>query len=82
MEYEKFYGWGPEDAGRYVLWINLGYRVERVKGALFHLPHPVGLTSTFANEVIEIQNRKEFQKICSMSKQQLKEYVVLNTFGV
>lgn len=82
MENEKFYGWGPEDAERYVRWINLGYKVERVEGALFHLPHPVELTSTFASEAIEIQNRKEFQKICSMNKQQLKEYVAMNTFGV
>jgi hypothetical protein len=81
MENENFYGWGPEDVERYVRWINLGYRVERVEGALFHLPHPVGLTSTFASEAIEIQNRKEFLKVCSMSKLQLKNYTAMSNIG-
>lgn len=75
MENENFYGWGPEDAERYLRWDTLGYRIQRVNGALFHLPHPRGLTSSFASNDIEKRNRKEFLKVSSMSVQELRSYV-------
>ncbi len=73
MENENFYGWGPEDAERAVRWDTLGYRVKRVDGPLFHLYHP--RKSWFDNEKTEIQNRKEFLKVCAMDKEQLRKYI-------
>lgn len=39
-ENEKFYGWGPEDLDRVLRWTNLGYRIHRSGGPMFHLDHP------------------------------------------
>lgn len=72
MENEHFYGWGPEDAERYVRWDTLGYKIKRVDGPLFHLPHP--RKSWFDSDETEFRNRKEFLKVCSMSSQELKAY--------
>ncbi len=78
MENEHFYGWGPEDAERYVRWDTLGYKIERVDGPLFHLPHPRGRTSQYASENIEKRNRKELLKVCSMLPQDLRAHVEEN----
>lgn len=48
-ENEDFYGWGMEDGERYYRWINLGYKVKRVTGPLFHLSHIRGINSNFHN---------------------------------
>lgn len=37
---EKFYGWGPEDLDRWLCWTNLGYKIHRDDGPMFHLTHP------------------------------------------
>ena len=47
LENEDFYGWGVEDGERYLRWKNSEFKVERVKGALFHLSHPRGINSIF-----------------------------------
>lgn len=44
-ENERFYGWGYEDGDRYYRWTNLGYKIDRIDGPLFHLSHPRGLNS-------------------------------------
>ena len=75
MENVRLYGWGPEDAERFVRWDTLGYKIKRVEGPLFHLYHPVGKTSRFGTDSIELRNRKEFFKICSFSPGELKSYV-------
>jgi hypothetical protein len=75
MENEHFYGWGPEDSERYVRWDTLGYSISRIEGPLFHLSHPRGFTSRFASDHIEARNRKEFLKVCSMSKKKLISYI-------
>ena len=78
MENENFHGWGPEDAERMVRWDTLGYRVKRVDGPLFHLHHP--RKGWFDNGKTEIQNRKEFLKVCAMDKQQLEQYICETTW--
>ncbi len=40
MENERYYGWAPEDWERVLRWKNLGYRIDRIPGPLFHLTHP------------------------------------------
>jgi hypothetical protein len=49
LENEEFYGWGVEDGDRYLRWDNSKYKIERVKGILFHLSHPRGINSVFHN---------------------------------
>lgn len=73
MENEHFYGWGPEDAERVVRWDTLGYRIKRVDGPLFHLPHP--RKSWYDSKETEIRNRGEFLRICAMDPPQLKKYI-------
>jgi predicted glycosyltransferase involved in capsule biosynthesis len=71
-ENENFYGWGQEDNERLKRLEFLGLPVVRANGPLFHLWHPRGQNSWFANREIEIQNRKEILKICRMRKQPTK----------
>ncbi len=79
MENEKIYGWGPEDEERYRRWEILGYRVSRINGPMFHIHHPRGKTSWYADEKNEIRSRLEFLKVCCMNPIELREYV--NSWG-
>ena len=40
MENENFYGWGNEDFERYSRWLNLGFKIYRAPGCMYHLSHP------------------------------------------
>lgn len=63
IENENFYGWGLEDGERYYRWENLGYKVKRVPGVMFHLSHTRGLNSGFHNaDQVYIKN-KEITKV-------------------
>ena len=75
LENERFYGWGPEDKERIKRMEILGYKIAKTKGPLFHLPHKRGRNSWYGSPKIEIENRMEVVKICSMSTAQLKDYV-------
>jgi len=63
-ENENFFGWGPEDTERIKRMEILGLPIYYATGVLFHLWHPKGKNSWFANSEIERQNRKELQRIC------------------
>ncbi len=65
---ENIYGWGLEDAERVKRMEVLGYPVCRTKGAMYHLWHPRGKNSWFANKETEKINRMEFSKTCAMRK--------------
>lgn len=67
MENENFYGWGMEDGERYCRWGNMGYKIKRVSGPLFHLSHGRGINSVMHNndqssiklrEVINVHRNK------------------------
>jgi predicted glycosyltransferase involved in capsule biosynthesis len=49
LENENFYGWGLEDGERFYRWENLGFKIQKISGPLFHLSHGKGLNSTFHN---------------------------------
>jgi predicted glycosyltransferase involved in capsule biosynthesis len=70
-ENENFYGWGPEDAERVRRMEIFGLPVYHSSGFLFHLWH--SRSCWFANKETEMQNRKEFVRICGNTKLQLKE---------
>jgi hypothetical protein len=59
LETESFYGWGLEDGDRYYRWLNLGYKVKRVPGPLFHLSHGRGINSVFHNADQQMFKRRE-----------------------
>lgn len=72
---EHFYGWGMEDTERVKRMEILELPVSRARGVLFHLFHYRNENSRFYNLRLEEESRKEFLKICSMSKDQLKDYI-------
>jgi len=63
-ENENFYGWGPEDAERVRRLEILDLPVYYSPGVQFHLWHPMGKNSWFANDELERENRKELQRTC------------------
>lgn len=67
LENENFYGWGLEDGERYYRWINLGYKIKRVYGPLFHLSHERGLNSIFHNPDQKIAKRKQILSALRLS---------------
>jgi len=58
LENENFYGWGMEDGERFYRWENLGYKIKRIPGPLFHLSHERGINSKFHNEDQKILKHK------------------------
>jgi hypothetical protein len=75
MDNEKIDSWGPEDIERMKRMKILEYAVKRIKGPLFHLPHPSSLNSGYHDLSIRIRLMEEYLKISSMRKEELKEYV-------
>ncbi len=63
-ENENFLGWGPEDFERVKRMEILHQTVHFAKGPLFHLWHPRGRTSWYADKETEIRNRRELIKTC------------------
>jgi len=61
-ENESFYGWGMEDGERLYRWENMGYKIKRVPGPLFHLSHPRGQNSAFHDADQQIIKRKEVMR--------------------
>ncbi|MCX6219577.1 MAG: galactosyltransferase-related protein [Bacteroidia bacterium] len=59
LENEDFFGWGMEDGERFYRWENLGFRIKRVPGPLFHLSHGRGINSNFHTIDQQFFKRKE-----------------------
>lgn len=74
-ENEYFYGWGCEDLERCKRIEILGGTVSRISGKLYHLYHPRKENSWYGNTELEIRNRKEFLKVCGMTKEELEKYI-------
>lgn len=65
-ENEGIYGWGPEDTERVKRMEILNLKVHYTSGTLFHLWHPAGKNSWFANPETERLNRKKLQETCKL----------------
>lgn len=63
MENENFYGWGLEDGERFYRWENLGFKIQRIPGPLFHLSHGRGINSSFHNADQQLFKRKEITSV-------------------
>lgn len=72
---EFFKSWGPEDIERIKRMENLGYKVRRIEGPLFHLPHSRKENSGYFSSDIYIKYMEEYFKICRMHKPILQSYV-------
>lgn len=63
-ENENFLGWGPEDSDRVKRFEVKNLPVHRSDGPFFHLWHPRGPGSWYADNKTEIINRREFINTC------------------
>lgn len=75
MSNEYFESWGPEDGEIAIRFQILGYNVQRVEGAIYHLPHKRGGNSSYSNDDLKIKYRYEYHKICNMKKEELRAYI-------
>lgn len=74
MENENFIAYAPEDVERYYRFNTLGYKVDRIDSIVYHLEHIRTPNSWFTNPHME-SNNEEWDKIQSMDKDTLKEYI-------
>jgi len=75
MDNENITSWGPEDIERVKRMQILGFKVKRVSGKLYHLPHKTGINSTYVSILENEILMDEYLKVCAMSREELKEYV-------
>ncbi|QES91045.1 galactosyltransferase-related protein [Rhizosphaericola mali] len=75
MENEFFTSWGPEDIERPKRLKNLGYKIVRTRGDLYHLPHDRKHNSGYPHKDFYILFMEEYLKICNLSKTKLMKYI-------
>ena len=74
LENENFKAYAPEDKERHYRFTKLGYKVDRIAdGWVYHLEHARGENSWFTNPYMQ-SNMDEWEKIQSMTREQLKDY--------
>lgn len=74
MENENFISWSCEDSCRWNRYRTLGLDVQRIKGKIYHMDHFIGINSCTQNPFF-LQGEKEFHKVKSMKKTELKKYI-------
>jgi SAM-dependent methyltransferase len=74
MENENMISFGPEDVERFERFKRLGFKVEKIKGPVYHLDHWIGVNSGNRNPHFK-SNWAELEKIRAMSDEGLREYV-------
>ncbi len=75
MENAYFFSWGWEDDCRLNRFTKLGYRVMRTPGFAYHLNHASSLNSANTSHEPYHNNRREFEKVANMNKEQLQAYI-------
>jgi hypothetical protein len=74
MENEHIISWGPDDSERFIRFRKLDFIIKRIEGVLYHLSHPRGFNS-FCHNPFYKHNEDEVNKISSMTKELLEEYI-------
>lgn len=74
MENEYMISYAPEDCERWERYHRLGYKVERIKGAMFHLMHWRGKDSSSRNPFFKA-NHDELDKMRKMDDKETLEYI-------
>ena len=75
MENENLKCWGPDDVERRKRMMILDYKIKRIDGNLYHLPHPRLINSSYNDANNRIELITEYLNVCSMTKKDLKEYI-------
>ncbi|WP_316789498.1 galactosyltransferase-related protein [Pedobacter frigoris] len=75
LENENLTSWGPDDIERWKRMLLLGYKIKRVPGNLYHLPHPRSLNSGYTSIQSRMKLTNEYLDICTMQKEELEKYV-------
>jgi hypothetical protein len=73
MENEGFISYAPEDQERGYRFKKLGYNVMWSTDYVYHIEHTRGINSSARNPMMEVNN-KLFDRIKSLSLDELKEY--------
>lgn len=76
-EDEKYISYAPEDRCRFETFQKLGYRVERVKGVLYHMDHFISINSSEQNPHFQA-NWQHYNHKASLTVSQLKNYIKIN----
>lgn len=74
-ENENLTSWGSDGIERKKRMEKLGYKVIRVPGNLFHLPHLRSENSRYVSQKQYKKLMDEYFKICKMDKHELREYI-------
>ena len=75
MENESYYGWGLEDGERVNRWKVLEYKVERVKGDMYHLTHERKYNSTPQSPIQHELKRSMQLHLVRMSKEEMQKEI-------
>jgi hypothetical protein len=75
MENENFISWGFEDIERGFRANMLGLKIARVAGILYHLNHPTSDNSSNVRHKAYIDNNRELNRVQSMNKFELQQYI-------
>lgn len=74
MENEYMISYAPEDSERYMRFQKLGFKIERVKGILYHIDHVITQNSSIQHAFYR-SNVQEYDKERKMSEEELRQYV-------
>ena len=74
-ENENFYGWGHEDGERVNRWENLGYKLLRIDGCLYHLSHHRSMNSTYHSKKQPELKNAELESLAFMSETELEREI-------
>ena len=74
-ENEFMINYAPEDLERYFRFTTLGYKVERIKGVIFHVDHHINHNLSGVTNPYFKNNHVLWDEIKLMTKEQLREYV-------
>jgi hypothetical protein len=74
MGNERFKSWGGEDDELIHRFIKLGYRLHRLPGTYYHIPHPRNTYSSIQNPYYK-DNKIELERVSHMTKEELERDV-------
>lgn len=75
MENEYLTSWGPDDVERIKRMDILGYRIKRLKGNLYHLPHKRSDNSFYQSIDNRIELMSVYLKTCSLGMEDMQDYI-------
>ncbi len=71
-ENERFISYAPEDVERFERFTRLGFKVERVKGVIYHMDHFISLDSYIHHQDYP-NNEIELQRVRNLTNEELRD---------